>query len=210
MLNAVTPPPAPAGWAAQPHCQACALAVLRTATVSPSGPPGARLVLVSDIPEPADARTGHLFSSTGGQRLAALLAARGIDLAQCGLASCCACPAPDQRRPRAQEVRACASWLEKALRAYFQPAVILAVGRIATSYFYGPGRFLPLIVAANAMQHVPPEPTRAGVRVVPVPSLGTIRQRAANGLTWLAVAEQQIRCAAGYLSTLDAPPSAPP
>ena len=204
------PPPAPAAWAAQPQCQACTLAATRTATVSPSGPPGARLVLVSDIPEPADARTGRRFSSPGSRRLAKLLAARGIDLAQCGLASCCACPAPDHRRPRAPEVRACAPWLEKALRTYFQPTVILAVGGIATRYFYGPGRFLPLLVAAHAAQHVPPDPTRAGVRVVPVPSLGTIRQRAANGLTWHAVAEQQLACAAGYLSTLDALQSVPP
>lgn len=207
MAQLVTLPPTPAAWAALPHCQACALATTRLTTLPPSGPPGARLVLVGDIPEPADVRTGRLFSSAGGKRLARLLAARGLDLADCGLVNCCACPSRDQRRPRAQEVRACAGWLEKALRDYFQPAVILAVGQIAASYFYGQGRLLPLIMAANERRHLPPDATRGAVRVVPAPSLGTIRHRAPNGLTWQAVAEQQISHVAGYLSS---PPSPTP
>lgn len=189
----------PAAWAAQPHCQACELALTRAAVIPPGGPPGANLVLVSDIPEPADLRTGQLFSGTGGRRLAKLLATQGIDLAHCGRVSCCACPSQEHRRPQVPEVRACAYWLEKALQDYFAPTVIVTVGRIATEYFYGGARFQPLIAAANAHQHRLPDGARDGVRVVPMPALGSIRQRAPDGQSWHAVAERQVALIAGYL-----------
>lgn len=55
--------------------------------ILPAGPAAAPLMLLADVPEPADIEAGQLFSGKQGQLVDAMLAAIGLSRAQCRIGS---------------------------------------------------------------------------------------------------------------------------
>jgi DNA polymerase len=117
-------------------CTRCRLAETRTHAVPGDGDPAARLLLVGEAPGAKEDATGLPFQGAGGRFLDRQLAELGVARGQVYLTSVNKCRPPRNRVPRADEIAACAGYLDRQL-ALVRPRVVLAMGGTAA------GRLLP-------------------------------------------------------------------
>ena len=111
-------------------CTRCELHATRTQTVFGVGDNNADLLIIGEAPGRDEDLQGEPFVGRAGQLLNAMLAAIGLDREQVYLANILKCRPPDNRDPRPEEAAACNPWLQQQIEL-IQPAVILALGRIA-------------------------------------------------------------------------------
>jgi DNA polymerase len=136
------PAPAPAGHdlealaAAVARCTACGLHRGRTQTVFGCGSAGARWMVVGEGPGAEEDRQGLPFVGRAGQLLTAMLTAIGVARDAVYIANTVKCRPPQNRDPTPAEMAACRPFLEQQM-ALVQPALILAVGRIAAQSLLG-------------------------------------------------------------------------
>lgn len=112
------------------QCQACDLASTRTQTVFGIGNPRADLLLVGEAPGAEEDQKGEPFVGRAGKLLDAMLFAIGLYRNQVFICNVLKCRPPGNRDPKADEIEACAGYLEAQL-AYVRPRVIVALGRFA-------------------------------------------------------------------------------
>lgn len=112
------------------HCERCSLHTTRTQTVFGVGDQQARLMIVGEAPGGDEDRQGEPFVGRAGQLLNEMLQAIGFKREQVYIANILKCRPPNNRDPQAEEVGCCEPYLQRQI-ALVQPAVILAVGRIA-------------------------------------------------------------------------------
>ncbi len=119
-------------------CVACDLAGARTQAV-PGVPGRGRhpLLLVGEAPGAAEDATGLPFVGRSGQLLDVLLGQAGLDRTDIAVANVVRCRPPGNRAPRAAEVRTCRPWLSAQIQM-LKPALIVALGGTATTWFLGP------------------------------------------------------------------------
>lgn len=112
------------------NCTKCELHTSRTQTVFGTGDKDADLLIIGEAPGRDEDLQGEPFVGRAGQLLNAMLAAIGLDREQVYIANILKCRPPNNRDPRVEEAAACNPWLQQQI-ALIQPAVILALGRIA-------------------------------------------------------------------------------
>jgi DNA polymerase len=111
-------------------CTACELYSSRTQTVFGVGNKTADLLIIGEAPGRDEDLQGEPFVGRAGQLLNAMLAAIGFQREQVYIANILKCRPPNNRDPKPEEAGACSSWLQQQIELV-QPAVILALGRIA-------------------------------------------------------------------------------
>ncbi len=148
-------------------CQGCRLAEHRSCVVLPDG---ARegVLAIGEAPGRQEDVSGVGFVGIAGRNLEAAFAACGLTREQWARSNIVRCRPPENRKPRADEVRSCAPWLDRVVDDW-RPSVLLAVGESAAARLLPPwtGSFL-----AHVEHLLMPEtglPVYLGVPVVPMP-----------------------------------------
>lgn len=122
------------GWdalrSAVTACEQCALHTTRTQTVFGVGDRQANWLIVGEAPGADEDRQGEPFVGRAGQLLNEMLCAIGLQREQVYIANILKCRPPHNRDPQADEMNHCNAYLQRQI-ALLQPAVIVAVGRIA-------------------------------------------------------------------------------
>jgi DNA polymerase len=111
-------------------CKKCGIANSRTRAVPGSGNPRARLMLVGEAPGEEEDSRGEPFVGAAGKLLEKMLASIGFTREEVFITNVLKCRPPMNRDPAPDEIANCGSLLEKQI-ALIQPALILALGRIA-------------------------------------------------------------------------------
>lgn len=126
-------------------CTLCRLAESRTHAVPGNGDPCAPLMLVGEAPGAKEDATGLPFQGLGGRFLDRQLEAVGVGRHQVFVTSGNKCRPPRNRKPRPDEVAACAGYLDRQL-ALIAPRVVLAMGGTAASRLHPESRGRPVKV----------------------------------------------------------------
>lgn len=115
-------------------CTRCDLAIGRTQVVLGTGDPRAKLMFLGEAPGAQEDAKGVPFVGAAGRLFNRLLEENGFSRDDVYVTNVVACRPPQNRTPRAREVKAHAPWLERQLRLV-QPALVVTLGRIALTYF---------------------------------------------------------------------------
>ncbi len=118
-------------------CRACGLCEGRRQVVFGAGNVQAHWLIVGEAPGAQEDEQGEPFVGASGQLLDAMLHALGLTRQAQGdpgrsvyIANTLKCRPPGNRNPQAQEMAACAPFLERQI-ALLQPRIVLAMGRYA-------------------------------------------------------------------------------
>ena len=120
----------PALRAALEGFEGCALRHTATTLVFAEGNPHCGLVLVADVPGPAEDRAGTPFAGPGGAFLDRMLASVGLDRSQTYATSLLPWRPPGDRKPADAEIQACLPFLLRHL-ALARPRRVLLLGALA-------------------------------------------------------------------------------
>jgi uracil-DNA glycosylase family 4 len=125
-------------------CVACPLHRTRTQAVPGVGNARARVMLIGEGPGRMEDLKGEPFVGQAGQFLDRLLASVGLTRQEVYITNVVKCrpvrgaPPYENRPPNAEEIAACAPWLDQQL-ALIQPKLIVTLGRYAMEAFL-PGK----------------------------------------------------------------------
>jgi DNA polymerase len=125
------------------RCTRCDLFLSRTQVVPGAGDPHASLLFVGEAPGATEDREGVPFVGASGRLLDAMLAAAGVERSDIFIANVVRCRPPENRNPRAREIRACAGWLAEQIRL-IQPRLVVTLGRFALQHFIPDGKITRL------------------------------------------------------------------
>jgi uracil-DNA glycosylase family 4 len=125
------------------RCTRCDLFLSRTQVVPGAGSPTAGLLFVGEAPGASEDRQGVPFVGASGKLLDAMLEAAGVDRAEVFIANTVRCRPPENRNPRAREIRACAGWLAEQIRL-IEPRLVVTLGRFALQHFIPDGKITRL------------------------------------------------------------------
>ena len=135
--DAITPaenPVATLDWAAMQlrveNCTRCPLHETRTRTVFGTGNRNADWLIIGEAPGRDEDREGEPFVGRAGRLLTEMLFAAGYQRKDVYITNILKCRPPNNRDPSAEEVGCCHAYLKRQVELV-QPALILAVGRIA-------------------------------------------------------------------------------
>ena len=135
------------------RCTRCDLFLSRTRVVPGAGNPRARILFVGEAPGASEDREGVPFVGASGRLLDAMLVAAGIRREDVFIANVVRCRPPENRNPKAREIRACAGWLAEQIRL-IQPEFVVTLGRFALQHFVPDGKITQL---QASVQRVPYE-----------------------------------------------------
>ncbi len=117
-------------------CHACRLHEQRKQAVFSRGNPFAELCFVGEDPGADEDAQGEPFVGKAGQLLDKMIAAMGYARDEVYICNVVKCRPPENRKPEADEVSACAHFLTDQL-ALIQPKVIVALGASAVTGLIG-------------------------------------------------------------------------
>jgi len=112
------------------NCTRCPLHETRTRTVFGTGNRNADWLIIGEAPGRDEDREGEPFVGRAGKLLTEILFAAGYQREDVYIANILKCRPPNNRDPSPEEVACCHAYLERQIEL-IQPALILAVGRIA-------------------------------------------------------------------------------
>jgi uracil-DNA glycosylase family 4 len=118
------------------RCTRCRLHKTRTQGVFARGNPHARLMFVGEAPGAEEDRQGVPFVGPAGKLLDAMIHAMGLRQDQVYITNILKSRPPGNRDPRADEVAACAPFLEEQIEVV-DPAVLCTLGRPASNALLG-------------------------------------------------------------------------
>ena len=119
-------------------CTRCPLSEKRRQVVFGYGKLDAGLMIVGEAPGVDEDAQGRPFVGRAGKALDALMAEAGIDWHDAYVMNVVMCRPPGNRRPRVDEIAACAPYLDAQIRLV-RPRVVLALGATATQRLLGRG-----------------------------------------------------------------------
>ncbi|MBA4156591.1 MAG: uracil-DNA glycosylase [Gemmatimonadetes bacterium] len=125
------------------HCTRCDLSISRTQVVPGAGSPAARVLFVGEAPGVSEDREGVPFIGASGRLLNGMLETAGIPRDDVFIANVVRCRPPQNRSPRAVEIRACAGWLAEQIRL-IDPRLVVPLGRFALQHFLTGGKITQL------------------------------------------------------------------
>ncbi len=149
------------------RCTACRLAEHRQQVVLPDGPRRG-LLAVGEAPGGQEDSQGVGFVGIAGRNLDAVLAEFGIARDDYARTNIVRCRPPENRKPRRDEVAACAHWLDGTVSDW-QPRVILAVGQSAAERLVPAWSGSYLDYVEDVLSGRMPPPRYHGVIVIPMP-----------------------------------------
>ena len=117
-------------------CTRCALAEQRQNTVFGVGSRTARWMIIGEAPGAEEDRRGEPFVGRAGQLLDAILEAVGTSREEVFITNIVKCRPPGNRDPHPEEAEACSGYLKSQI-ALIDPALILALGRVAAQNLLG-------------------------------------------------------------------------
>ena len=119
-------------------CKACKLAKTRNSIVLFGGNKNARVMLIGEAPGAEEDAAGLPFVGRAGKFLTKLLEEAGFERKEDGgdlyITNIAKCRPPNNRKPEAAEIAACAPILEKQIKEV-KPEIVILVGSVAMSYF---------------------------------------------------------------------------
>ena len=124
--------------------EGCALKGTARSTLFADGEPGARLMVVGDVPDRDEDAEGRPFAGPSGAMLERMLAAIGLDAGD--TYRLCASPwrKPGQRQLTPAEKSIAAPFLLRHVELA-RPTLVLAMGGAAAELLFGPGKALPAL-----------------------------------------------------------------
>jgi DNA polymerase len=115
-------------------CTRCALHFSRKHGVSGSGPVDAEIMFIGEAPGFHENETGIPFVGGSGRFLDELLESIGIKREEVFIGNVVKCRPPGNRDPQADELSACAPYLDRQIAA-INPKVIVTLGRFSMAKF---------------------------------------------------------------------------
>jgi DNA polymerase len=125
------------------RCTRCDLFRTRTQVVPGEGNPRARVYLLGEAPGATEDRLGRPFVGKSGQLLDEMLPLAGLAREEVFISNVVRSRPPQNRGPRAGELRACAGWTHEQIRLT-APEFVVTLGRFALQYFIPQGRITQL------------------------------------------------------------------
>jgi uracil-DNA glycosylase len=120
-------------------CTRCPLATGRTRAVPGEGNPLSDVLMVGEGPGAREDATGRPFVGAAGQLLDELLHSIGWERSDVFITNVVKCRPPGNRDPEADEIVACADYLDRQERT-LDPAVIVTLGRHSLRRYLPDGR----------------------------------------------------------------------
>src|SRR5712692_1702172 len=117
-------------------CSKCDLCKGRTKAVPGEGNPQAKLMFIGEGPGFHEDKQGRPFVGPSGQLLEELLKSIGLKRSDVFITNVVKCRPPENRDPFPAEINACNDYLDRQIAA-LQPLVIVTLGRISMSKFFG-------------------------------------------------------------------------
>ena len=117
------------------RCHRCRLCETRQHALCGEGNRQARLMLVAQAPGEKEDREGRMFIGPSGRMLDELLEGAGIDRGTLYMTNLVKCMLPKYRKPKADEITACAPFLERET-VLVDPAVIAPLGHYAVVHVF--------------------------------------------------------------------------
>lgn len=118
------------------ECRSCQLCEKRKQTVFARGTPLSRLCFVGEGPGADEDAQGEPFVGKAGQLLDRMIQAMGFSRDEIYVCNVVKCRPPDNRKPTADEMAACSSFLHRQLELV-EPEVIVALGATALEGLLG-------------------------------------------------------------------------
>ena len=132
-------------------CEHCSLCETRTQTVFGTGDMNAEWMLIGEEPGHAEDLEGQPFLGQSGVLLDEMMRAIGLERHSVYLTPVIKCKTPDNRAPKAEELRSCYGYLQRQIQL-LKPKIILAVGRVAAQSLLGTNK--PLAELRNTVHQV--------------------------------------------------------
>ena len=120
-------------------CTDCKLHHSRKLAVPGEGPANADLVFIGEGPGFHENEQGRPFVGAAGRFLEELLASIGLSREQVFICNVIKCRPPGNRDPQADEMQACAKYLDRQIRA-INPKVIITLGRFSMARYFANAR----------------------------------------------------------------------
>ncbi len=118
------------------NCRKCRLWTGRANIVNGIGPRGARIVFVGEAPGREEDLAGEPFVGRAGRILNEALEEAGVGRGAVYITNLVRCRPPENRRPKQDELSACAEHLRTEL-ASMNPVVICAMGQTVARSLFG-------------------------------------------------------------------------
>lgn len=117
------------------NCKDCRLWKTRTNIVLGSGAEDAKIVFIGEAPGRNEDLEGKPFVGRAGNVLKKLLKSINLDRDEVYITNVVKCRPPGNRKPRADELKACKKYLDEELRT-INPGIICSMGNFATQYLF--------------------------------------------------------------------------
>lgn len=117
------------------NCQKCPLYKTRINPVVGEGNLNANIMLIGESPGANEDRTGRPFCGAAGKILDELLESEGIKRENVYITNILKDRPPDNRSPKAEEIKACTPYLERQIEI-IRPKVICPLGNFAASFIF--------------------------------------------------------------------------
>lgn len=121
-------------------CTLCPLAVERNNAVPGKGASKARLMLIGEGPGGDEDKSGLPFVGRAGELLTKILSSVNINREEIFITNVVKCRPPGNRDPLPEEMNACWPYLARQIEL-IQPAIILSLGRVSTSFLLSLKKF---------------------------------------------------------------------
>lgn len=117
------------------NCVKCRLHLTRRHALPGEGDPNAKLFLVAQAPGENEDREGRMFIGPSGEKLDGLFREIGLHRDEVYLTNLIKCMLPKYRKPKQDEIQACAGYLDEEIRLV-NPSVIATLGYYSTHYIF--------------------------------------------------------------------------
>lgn len=116
-------------------CNKCRLSETRTNAICGEGNPNAKLMIVAQAPGYNEDKEGKMFIGPSGKKLDLLLEQANIERSKIFITNLLRCTLPNYRKPRPDEIKICASYLDRELEL-INPDIISTLGYFAYRHIF--------------------------------------------------------------------------
>ena len=114
-------------------CRKCSLWKTRKNTVPGEGDARAKIMFIGEAPGRYEDLRGRPFVGRAGKILDELLESAGLERGEVFITSILKCRPPNNRGPKAEEIRACTPYLDRQIAA-IKPKILCTLGNYASKY----------------------------------------------------------------------------
>jgi len=115
------------------RCHMCSLVNTRNKMIFGAGKHNSKLMIIGDIPEIEDEKTGYPFQGESGQLLDNMLKAIQLDRKNLFIANVLKCCTPQNREPQSDEIIACLPYINKQIDI-IKPELFFCLGHSTAKF----------------------------------------------------------------------------